>query len=187
MKTLIQLLLLVGLCAAATGCKNASKTETSRSQVSDSTQMPIPSTAAVKADNDIQTAKPFKGDWSCEEAGEYFEESGLTHGKYYFYLSLDFYEKTVMFIDEPTHGFYNINTDRHVENNEISSFKINGNQAIIEYEDGNGDLCNATLIYNPTDKSMEFIDGKIIKKASEGEGFREFHLAMDRILQFQKK
>lgn len=186
MKYIIWLFLYFALSYSVSGCQKTSKDESSAlSQETDTTDI----ASIVDAQAVIEEVQPFKGVWVYTEEGDYQEENGLILGAYIVTLVLNPYEKNVYNGTDWTYGGFNVINDRRNGDYKITSFKINGNEADIQYESISTAICKAKLIYHPEDHSMTLIDkGVIDKNGIEDFMINEFQILRDKTeLSFERK
>lgn len=167
MRLLFSVFLLSGMIVSLAGCKgNSNKNSTGEGTdvatlVSDTTTYPVSNIEVVSEGRET----PFKGVWSHCRKAELDGENGQMYGRYEVALAIDLYDKSVYNGSEWSNGGFFVANDRHEGSCEITSFKIDGNEADIRYQSLSGAIISAKLVYNPKDKSVTLIDGVVVDAA----------------------
>ena len=121
---------------------------------------------STKGGQSTETDEIFKGVWFNSE-----EPLNENIDPYFMYINIDLYAKTIEERGggEMTHGDFYVNNGFFEQGGDITSARLEGNKAYIEYIDPAALTYSATLTYIPETRQLKFEDGDIVKKGGEEE------------------
>ncbi|WP_278625054.1 hypothetical protein [Parabacteroides gordonii] len=121
---------------------------------------------STKGGQSTETDEIFKGVWFNSE-----EPLNENIDPFFMYINIDLYAKTIEERGggEMTHGDFYVNNGFFEQGGDITSARLEGNKAYIEYIDPAALTYSATLTYIPETRQLKFEDGDIVKKGGEEE------------------